>query len=120
MNIRKFISEAKNNGGGSYNINSGLTNPSHGYMVSIEGAEQTSIEFPTDSQILDYIVSNSSELCHDDKYFGVWYNEDKALWYMDVSKNMYDYESARLMGAINNQIAIWDCAKGKEIKLASK
>lgn len=117
-NIQNFISEAKVNGGGSYSLNTGNTNPNKGYMVSIEGCEEIHKDFPTDESIREYILTHSEQLAMDDKYFGIWYNEKKEQWYLDVSINMDDYEKARLFGSINKQIAIWDCANGKEIKLA--
>jgi hypothetical protein len=117
MNIMKFIAQAKQDNGGSYCLMTGYFNPTTGYMVSLECAEQKFEHFPSDIAVQQYILNNAERLCYHNRYLGLWYNEDKALWYMDVSVNVEEYASARLMGAINKQIAIWDCAKNKEIKL---
>jgi len=116
-NIQGFIIEAKANGGGSYNLNTGNTNPNKGYMVSIEGCEEIHKEFPTDEKIREYVLTHSELLAMDDKYLGIWYNDKKQQWYLDVSINISNRGKARLFGSINKQIAIWDCANGKEIKL---
>lgn len=117
-NIQNFISEAKVNGGGSYNLNTGVTNPNKGYMVSIEGCEEIHKDFPTGESIRDYIFTHSEQLAMDNKYLGIWYNDKKQQWYLDVSINIGNRGKARLFGSINKQEAIWDCANGKEIKLA--
>ena len=117
-NIQNFIIEAKANGGGSYSLNTGKTNPNKGYMVSIEGCEEIHKEIPTDESIREYILTHSEQLAMDNKYLGIWYNDKKQQWYLDVSINIDDRDKARLFGSINKQEAIWDCANGKEIKLA--
>lgn len=120
MNIIKFIAQAKQDNGGSYCLMTGYFNPTTGYMVSLEGAEQTFEHFPSDIAVQQYILNNAERLCYHNRYLGLWYNEEKALWYMDVSVNVEDYDTAIRIGIMNSQIAIWDCAAGKEIKLASK
>jgi hypothetical protein len=85
-------------------------------MVSIKGAESKmslsldNARFFCTKHIERLVLSGNK-----DTYFGIWLKE--GTWYYDVSINMDDRDSAIAFGKANEQIAIWDCAKGDEIVL---
>jgi hypothetical protein len=116
--MKHFINEVRTNGGGSIHIPSGYVNPTRGYMVSLKGFEKKLQDSLDMAVVIDYVDSeiNSTGLLYNHHtYLGIWLKE--GTWYLDVSINMDDEESAIAFGKANEQIAIWDCAKGDEIVL---
>lgn len=116
MNIRKFMDTAKANGGGSYNLNTGEFNPTHGYMVSLEGHEQRHSTWDDDT-LLKYIASKAEHLAEPNNYIGVWHDTTRDEWCFDVSQNLEDKLEAVQVGLSRRQQAIWDCANADEIAL---
>ena len=114
MNILKFIELCIQEGGGSYNLMTGDTNPEFGYMVAQRGTEVRS-RYLTKVEVMDFIAQHHLELCFEDNYLGIWYHEDK--WYMDVAKNISNFDDAIASGKANQQKAIWDCVLNQEIIL---
>ena len=49
--------------------------------------------------------------------FGGWYNSDNNMYYFDATVIVDDLATAKELGRINNQIAIFDIANLKEIRL---
>lgn len=49
--------------------------------------------------------------------FGGWYNSDNNQFYFDATVIVDDLQTAKDLGRYNNQIAIFDLANMKEIKL---
>ena len=49
--------------------------------------------------------------------FGGWYNSENNMYYFDATVIVNDLEAAKELGRINNQIAIFDLANLKEIRL---
>lgn len=49
--------------------------------------------------------------------FGGWYNSDNNMYYFDATVIVSDLEAAKELGRINKQIAIFDLANLKEIRL---
>ena len=116
MNLQQFVQYAQENGGGSLHLPSGNINPTRGYMVSIKGAE-SKMSLSLDNAIF-FCTKHIERLMlsgNKDTYFGMWLKD--GTWYYDVSINMDDRDSAIAFGKANEQIAIWDCAKGDEIVL---
>lgn len=116
MNLQQFVQYAQENGGGSLHLPSGNINPTRGYMVSIKGAE-SKMSLSLDNAIF-FCTKHIERLMlsgNKDTYFGMWLKD--GTWYYDVSINMDDEETAIAFGKANEQIAIWDCAKGDEIVL---
>jgi hypothetical protein len=116
MNLQQFVQYAQENGGGSLHLPSGNINPTTGYMVSIKGAESkmnlsydNAVFFCT-KHIEKLMLSNDNNT-----WFGLWLKD--GTWFYDISINMDDRDSAIAFGKANEQIAIWDCAKGDEIVL---
>lgn len=118
MNINKFIALVRANGGGSIHMPSATINPTRGYMVSLKGFEKK-LKGSLDTDIvMDYVYSeldSTGLLNNHHTYLGIWLKE--GTWYLDVSINMDDRDSAIAFGKANEQIAIWDCALGDEIVL---
>ena len=49
--------------------------------------------------------------------FGGWYNRENNMYYYDATVIVDDLEAAKELGRINKQIAIFDLANLKEIRL---
>ena len=49
--------------------------------------------------------------------FGGWYNSDNNMYYFDATVIVDDLETAKELGRTNKQIAIFDLANLKEIRL---
>ena len=49
--------------------------------------------------------------------FGGWYNSENNMYYFDATVIVDDLEAAKELGRINKQIAIFDLANLKEIRL---
>jgi len=105
-----------NNEGFSYNINNGDVNPDKGFMVSRVGHEEI---VPQGADLMaygkHYFYRHADALADGNAYMGCWYNGSQFVF--DVSDNVQTKEVAILLGEINNQEAIWDCASGSEYRL---
>lgn len=116
--MKHFLNEVRTNGGGSIHIPSGYVNPKKGYMVSLKGYELKLQDSLSMAAVIDYVDSeiNSTGLLNNHHtYLGIWLKD--GIWFLDVSINMDDKDSAIAFGKANEQIAIWDCALGDEIVL---
>lgn len=128
MNLISFTKQAYSQGGGSFSLFNGTTNPIDGYMVAMEGAEQkvninprlkdehkikelTNIVFRYISSIdiFDKWYSNPNV------YLGLWYSDE--MWYLDLSENIEGELIAIDLGNGRKQLAIWDCKNNREIRL---
>ena len=58
-------------------------------------------------------VSEHSEI----NAFGGWYNSDNNMYYFDATVIVDDLATAKELGRVNKQIAIFDLANLKEIRL---
>jgi hypothetical protein len=116
MNLQTFLSEALKNNGGSYNITTGESNPTDGYMVSLPNNELVIDANDLCATILsEYIINNAEELSSDKSFVGLWIDNGKA--YLDVSVKYDDLETACYVGIINDQKAIYDNANAVAIHL---
>lgn len=115
-NILSFIAKATSEGGGSYDINSGSTNPSTGFMVSKRGCEKVFGYPPGTDDVLKFVSDNIVDLAVEGNYIGIWDGGDGG-WYLDVSVNIRTIDRAIHVGLENEQIAIWDCANGRAVSL---
>jgi hypothetical protein len=116
MNLQTFLSEALKNNGGSYNITTGESNPTDGYMVSLPNNELVIDANDLCATILsEYIINNADELSEDNAFVGLWIDNGKA--YLDVSVKYDDLETACYVGIINDQKAIYDNANAVAIHL---
>ena len=116
MNLQTFLSEVLKNNGGSYNITTGESNPTDGYMVSLPNNELVIDADDLCATILsEYIMTNIEELCSDKSFVGLWIDNGKA--YLDVSVKYNDIEAACYVGILNDQKAIYDNANAVAIHL---
>ena len=116
MNLQTFLSEALKNNGGSYNITTGESNPTDGYMVSLPNNELVIDADDLCATVLsEYIMTNIEELCSDKSFVGLWIDNGKA--YLDVSVKYNDIEAACYVGILNDQKAIYDNANAVAIHL---
>ena len=82
-----------------------------GYAVAV-AATQNSFGFSGLANVVKY-VSEHSEI----NAFGGWYNSDNNMYYFDATVIVDDLATAKELGRINKQIAIFDLANLKEIRL---
>jgi len=116
MNLSTLFSELSLTGGFSYNVTTGESNPTTGYMVSLRDCEQ---QFYFDDfenkDIKNYFVRHVNVLSDESSFLGGWVNENQV--YLDVSINIPNLENAIYYGMYNHQNAIYDCANNKTIFL---
>ena len=82
-----------------------------GYAVAV-AATQNSFGFSGLANVVKY-VSEHSEI----NAFGGWYNSENNMYYYDATVIVDDLEAAKDLGRYNKQIAIFDLANLKEIRL---
>jgi len=97
-------------------LNYDFDSPIEGYMVSIK--EGPSFPNIMDVNTLDVaaFIRNQKKL-YSFQYFGVWVDDKTGKVYFDLSENFMDPKTAKEFAADNDQIAIWDVANAKEIRL---
>lgn len=116
MNLRKFLSEVLKNNGGSYNITTGESNPTDGYMVSLPNNELVIDADDLCATVLrEYIIDNADDLYSENSSVGIWIYNGKA--YLDVSIKYNDIEAACYAGILSDQKAIYDNANAVAIHL---
>jgi hypothetical protein len=116
MNLQTFLSEVLKNNGGSYNITTGESNPTDGYMVSLPNNELFINADDLCATVLsEYIINNAEELSSNESFVGLWIDNGKA--YLDVSYKYNDIETACYVGIISDQKAIYDNANAVAIHL---
>ena len=116
MNLQTFLSEVLKNNGGSYNITTGESNPTGGYMVSLPNNELVIDADDLCATVLsEYIINNAEELSSNESFVGLWIDNNKA--YLDVSVKYNDIETACYVGILRDQKAIYDNANAVAIHL---
>lgn len=110
--IKNIYDIARINGGITYNVLTGEMNPKEGYMVSIEGHEQTT-PILTPNGIIGYI-GEKANVFSEEVYLGLWKAD---VWYFDVSILVRDRESAIRIAKQNNQKAIYDLNNKQDIEV---
>lgn len=85
-----------------------------GYAVAVADT-QNSFGFEGLANVVKY-VSEHPEI----NAFGGWYNSDNNQFYFDATVIVDDLQTAKDLGRYNNQIAIFDLANMKEIKLETR
>lgn len=121
-NVNDLYDSFRETGGGSYNPTNGKMNPSEGYMVSLPGFERI-VKKPANGivfrhQFLNYFHSEDIDImlqANPNLYVGVWTHNGRM--YLDLSEQIEDFNVAYSEGLIRNQVAIYDCAMKKEIKI---
>ena len=82
-----------------------------GYAVAVADT-QDSFGFSGLANVVKY-VSEHPEI----NAFGGWYNRENNMYYFDATVIVDDLATAKELGRINNQIAIFDLANLTEIRL---
>lgn len=82
-----------------------------GYAVAVADT-QDSFGFSGLANVVKY-VSEHPEI----NAFGGWYNSENNMYYFDATVIVDDLATAKELGRINNQIAIFDLANLTEIRL---
>ena len=102
---------AMNNKDG-FTVNAANLQPvTKGYAVAVADT-QNSFGFAGLANVVKY-VSEHPEV----NAFGGWYNSDNNMYYFDATVIVDDLATAKELGRINKQIAIFDLANLKEIRL---
>ena len=102
---------AMNNKDG-FTVNAATLQPvKRGYAVAVADT-QNSFGFEGLVNVVKY-VSEHPEV----NAFGGWYNSENNMYYYDATVIVDDLATAKELGRINNQIAIFDLANLTEIRL---
>ena len=95
-----------------YTVNAATLQPvTNGYAVAVADT-QNSFGFEGLANVVKY-VSEHPEV----NAFGGWYNSENNMYYYDATVIVDDLATAKELGRINNQIAIFDLANLEEIRL---
>lgn len=90
----------------------------NGFMVSMLGYEKT--YKPTQTDEIKTALLIYSKLLKHNQYIGIWYNNDKDLVYIDISKHYANKQDAIKNGVKNYQYSIYDLKNQKDIDLIQK
>lgn len=82
-----------------------------GYAVAV-AATQNSFGLEGLGNVVKYVAAHPEV-----NAFGGWYNRDNNLYYFDATVIVDDLATAKELGRVNNQIAIFDLANLQEITL---
>ena len=113
-NIAKILTAAKREGGGTVPL-SGAARPQRGYAVATTKAGKQTVFDPADVRPKDIENFMREQRMSKDDALGLWMNPDDGKLYLDKS-NVYPSRFRALNeGNANQQIAIWDLARKKNI-----
>lgn len=110
MNIREFINFKRE---GTFdvqwdsrgNLDIIVMELTTGYMVSQPGGLTTPVAFGIDMGMLWNWLENNRETV-ETHYLGVWV--DAGVIYLDISRQIFNLDTALFFGREWNQLAIWD------------
>ena len=106
-----LASIAINNNEG-FTVNAATLQPvTTGYAVAV-AVTQNSFGFEGLANVVKYVNEHP-----DINAFGGWYNSENNMYYFDATVIVNDFEAAKELGRVNKQIAIFDLANLKEIRL---
>ena len=95
-----------------YTVNAATLQPvTTGYAVAVADT-QNSFGFEGLANVVKYVTEHPKI-----NAFGGWYNSDNNMYYYDATVIVDDLEAAKDLGRYNKQIAIFDLANLKEIRL---
>jgi hypothetical protein len=83
-------------------LNTLIISPNYGYFVGVESVQFTEL---------------SSLACVYTGLIGVWYDRESNTTFIDKTVHLTNLSEALALGRTLGQLAIWDCAKGKEIRI---
>ena len=109
--LAALVAIAMNNNEG-FTVNAATLQPvTIGYAVAVADT-QNSFGFEGLANVVKY-VSDHPEI----NAFGGWYNSENNMYYFDATVIVNDLATAKELGRINKQIAIFDLANLEEIRL---
>lgn len=100
-----------------FSVNLQGNSPEFGYMVSKPGNEVVFKNLPTEFEIVSYALQRLELLQGHDIYIGGWMDDSTGLYYLDVSVNVLDLQTAIMLGESSGQIAIFDLSTFSSIYL---
>lgn len=116
MNLSNLVHELSLVGSFSYNVNTGESNPSNGYMVSLPECEKEFCFDKFDSRDLKHYYFTYSEIFADQKVFFVGnFDGDKVC--LNANINIQNLEDAIYLGMSNRKKVIFDCSNNRKISL---
>lgn len=109
-----LVGQTKANGG--VTLSHSFTSPEDGFMVSFAGGLET--KEPTVNNVLSWMAEDGryEAVAYGGAYLGGWKDDETGVFHFDLSLNL-GYEAAKLFGAKEKQIAIWDVVNKCEIRL---
>ena len=95
-----------------FTVNAATLQPiTAGYAVAVADT-QNSFGFEGLANVVQYVTEHPEV-----NAFGGWYNSENNMYYYDATVIVNDLEAAKELGRVNKQIAIFDLANLKEIRL---
>lgn len=95
-----------------YTVNAATLQPvTTGYSVAVADT-QNSFGFVGLANVVKYVTEHPEV-----NAFGGWYNSENDMYYYDATVIVDDLATAKELGRINKQIAIFDLANLEEIRL---
>lgn len=116
-----LIEQIRQNPGG-FSLRPGSAKaPEKGYMVSLPGRTQmlnaADLAGSRGQQIVaQYVAKNSDVLGRPGAHVGGWTDKETGITHLDVSHNVRSKAQAVKKGRTQNQIAIWDVKRMREIR----
>ena len=91
--------------------------PTDGYMVALDGHEETwPVELFCVDSLVGYVSRKFEGLTGPGSvYLGAWQSD--GLVYLDVSECITDRAEALTLAALRVQLAVWDVVKGEEVTI---
>jgi hypothetical protein len=114
--MQYLLKKACEDGGLTYNTKLG-TFPDRGFAVSPFLDRQYVSRLLTKEALSIYIQDNRDLLNKEGHCLGLWYDEKGKQWYFDIVCVHQDYYQARCVAVIARQIAVYDLAKQKTIRI---
>lgn len=118
MNLTKIIEIAIQNGGVTYNLNTGELNPETGFMVGVSKEFEQSVMWLGESELKLYIQQHATELVKQNRYLGIWF--DGLYYVLDVAERFVQKRNAIFFGIIRGQDYIWDNLKEATVRIIVK
>lgn len=95
-----------------FTVNAATLQPvTTGYAVAV-AETQNSFGLEGLANVVKYVAAHPEV-----NAFGGWYNRDNNMYYFDATVIVDDLAAAKELGRVNKQIAIFDLANLKEIRL---
>ena len=100
-----------------FSVNGAGSAPVVGYMVSLPDCERTFAGLPKLWQVVKYVEDYKTHLHNPCLYVGAWLDAETGTFYLDISENVQDKETALQLGRERKQLAIFDLSTFDSIYL---